>query len=78
MDGDAELSGGAYEKYLALCKELLGLIARGEDDARGDDLRDQMDVEWMRMTNEEQELAEEDMNALEAAMRQENTDVRDE
>lgn len=43
----------ALAAFLPLWDELGRLIAAGEDDERGDRLRDRMDPLWRRLTDEE-------------------------
>jgi len=62
---DGKLRYGAYEKYLALNKALIALMAQDVDDTpEGDELRDLMDLAWERMTEEERDLANEPIDRM--------------
>lgn len=55
------MSSAAYEEYVALHRQLVGLIAEGKDDGdvtpETDALRDRMDAPWYAMTEEERSRA---------------------
>lgn len=44
-----------YEKSVELMMRLHVLMSEGQDGERGDKIRDEMDVHWYRLTEQEQE-----------------------